>query len=354
MIGSIIGAGIGLAGSILGREQQNDDQKEMMELQAKLNQQQAQYNQKLAKDMWNYTSFPNQVKKIKDAGLSPALIYGMGGQGGSSSGAGQASGVGLSDAKGMQTGIAIQGMGLELANLASQVELNKSQAEKNKAEAEKIAGADTKVAEKEAEMLASQSDFNKRITKLQDSIEKLTNAQEQKTAAEYFYIQAQEKKVWEELREQIVKSDVAEKTKEAMIHKATLENFNLMQAGIESITRQRLNSEQINYLKGQIALGWANVAIGEKSVSNESDRIANELMMGMKDLDRKDRELIKDWIYEGIHAGKEISGEILNWVMRGAPKTITEITGRLEEMFDAKGQEIGSKSIKQTITRGVE
>ena len=30
-----------------------------------------------------------------------------------------------------------------------------------------------------------------------------------------------------------------------------------------------------------------------------ADRIANDLMMGMKDLDRKDRELIKDWIYEG-------------------------------------------------------
>ena len=43
----------------------------------------------------------------------------------------------------MQTGIAIQGMGLELANLASQVELNKSQAEKNRAEAEKTAGIDT-------------------------------------------------------------------------------------------------------------------------------------------------------------------------------------------------------------------
>ena len=47
------------------------------------------------------------------------------------------------DAKGMQTGLAIQGMGLELANMASQIELNKSQAEKNKAEAEKTAGVDT-------------------------------------------------------------------------------------------------------------------------------------------------------------------------------------------------------------------
>ena len=156
-------------------------------------------------------------------------------------------------------------------------------AKKTEAEAEKIAGADTKVAESEAEMLKSQSEFNRRVTKLQDSIEKLNKTQEQKTAAEYFYTQAQEKKVWEEVREQIVKSDVAEETKETMIKRAGLENFNLMQAGIESSTRQKLNSEQINYLKGQLAIGWANVAIGEKTVSNEADRIANELMMGMKD-----------------------------------------------------------------------
>ena len=85
----------------------------------------------------------------------------------------------------------------------------------------------TKLAESEAEMLKSQSEFNRRVTKLQDSIEKLSKAQEQKTAAEYFYTQAQEKKIWEEIREQIVKSDVAEETKEAMIKRAGLENFNL-------------------------------------------------------------------------------------------------------------------------------
>ena len=39
------------------------------------------------------------------------------------------------------------------------------------------------------------------------------------------------------------------------------------------------------------------MAIGEKSVSNEADRIANELMMGIRDLDRKDRELTRYLIY---------------------------------------------------------
>lgn len=351
-LGGFFGAFANMIGGLATQSMQRSDNEYLMNKQAELNKEQADYSTELAKNYWDYTNYENSVKHLKEAGLNPALFYAKGGQGGATGG-GQAQGVGLPSTTPTMARIQAQGMGAQLLNTLSQVDLNKATAKKTEAEAEKIAGADTKVAEKEAEMLESQSEFNRRITKLQDSIERLTNAQEQKTAAEYFYVQAQEKKIWEELREQIVKSDVAEETKEAMVHKATLENFNLMQAGIESITRQKLNSEQINYLKGQIALGWANVAIGEKSVSNESDRIANELMMGMKDLDRKDRELIKDWIYEGIHAGKEISGEILNWVMRGAPKTITEITGRLEEMFDAKGQEIGSKSIQQTVKREV-
>ena len=94
--------------------------------------------------------------------------------------------------------------------------------------------------------------------------------------------------------------------------------------------------------------------LGEKSVSNEADRIANDLMIGMKELDIKERELLKDWIYEGIRAGKEISGEILNWVMRGAPKTIAEVTGKIEEMFDSEGTQIGSKTTQQTVTKTTE
>ena len=37
--------------------------------------------------------------------------------------------------------------------------------------------------------------------------------------------------------------------------------------------------------------------------------------------------------------------------MRGAPKTIAEVTGRIEEMFDSEGKEIGSKTIKQTVKK---
>ena len=90
-------------------------------------------------------------------------------------------------------------------------------------------------------MLASQSEFNRRITRLQDSIERLTNAQEQKTAAEYFYTQAQEKKVWEEIREQIVKSDVAEETKEAEIESVYVRNWLNTVSGLEKLAQTELH-----------------------------------------------------------------------------------------------------------------
>ena len=93
-----------------------------------------------------------------------------------------------------------------------------------------------------------------------------------------------------------------------------------------------------------MAVAWANVAIGEKSVSNQADAIANKLLVDLRDLDRKDQELIKDWIYEGVHAGKEISGEVLNWMTRGAGKNVKDVAGKIEEWFDEEG------NIKQTKT----
>lgn len=187
---------------------------------------------------------------------------------------------------------------------------------------------------------------------MQDTVEKVLNSQEKMNAANYFKIQAEERKIWEEARKAVVDAEVAEKTKDANIEAAAIANWKNILAGVESISQTSLNEQQIEKLKNDMAVAWANVALGEKSVSNEADRIANDLMIGMKGLDIKERELLKDWIYEGVHAGKEISGEILNWVMRGAPKTITEVTSRLEEMFDEKGIETGSKTVKQTITKG--
>lgn len=315
MIGAIIGAGIGLAGSLLGRKQQNNDQREMMELQAKLNQQQAQYNQGLAKDMWNYTSFPNQVRKMEAAGLNPALIYGMGGQGGSTSGAGQASGVGLSDAKGMQTGIAIQGMGLELANLASQVELNKSQAEKNRAEAEKTAGVDTEAQKATIDNLIAQTSNEKtkkglilgqiRVADAEEELKRnMADWTKDKADETRWNIKSLQKgidKLTEEINGMKLDNDLKKRTIDNKVRESSLTLQNLMAEILLKGSQQKVNEEQAKAIPAEILQGWEKLVKEGKALINQREQteayvqdVINRYELGKKGLDIEEQKLIKD------------------------------------------------------------
>ena len=105
MIGAIMGIGGALMGALNANSASNQSwqrQHQLMEIKAELNRKNAKFNTAQAKEMWNYTNFENQMKHIREAGLSPGLIYGMGGQGGSTQGAGAANGVGLPQARGCQ------------------------------------------------------------------------------------------------------------------------------------------------------------------------------------------------------------------------------------------------------------
>ena len=134
------GAAMGAINASSASKQSWENQVRLMDIQAQLNRQNAKFNTGQAKDMWNYTNFENQMKHIKAAGLSPGLIYGMGGAGGSSQGAGAASGVGLPQDQSVGMGLRAQEIGINMASAMSQIKLNESQADKNDAEANKIRG----------------------------------------------------------------------------------------------------------------------------------------------------------------------------------------------------------------------
>ena len=80
-------------------------------------------------------------------------------------------------------GLKQQGLGLQLASIASQVELNKSEADKNKAEADKIAGVDTDVQKATMDNIIAQT-ANEKIkkgliyadTRFKDAMEELTRS----------------------------------------------------------------------------------------------------------------------------------------------------------------------------------
>ena len=143
MIGTILGAGMGLAGTIASMNSQektmNDQwrlEQEKMALQAKYNKEQADYSQKLALDMWNKTNYEEQAKHMQAAGLNPALLYSKGGPGGSTSGAGTAAPVSDGTTQAVS-------MGLQAKQIAIGQAQQMAETAKTVAEAAKISGVDT-------------------------------------------------------------------------------------------------------------------------------------------------------------------------------------------------------------------
>ena len=123
---------------------------------------------------------PSWDKKTNPIECFPVTI---GGAGGTTSGAGQTSGVGLPQDQSVGMGLRAQELGLQMANAASQIKLNESQAKKNEAEATKIAGIDTQVQQATMENLIAQT-ANEKVkkgliyadTRFKDALEEVTRA----------------------------------------------------------------------------------------------------------------------------------------------------------------------------------
>ena len=183
-------------------------------------------------------------------------------------------------------------------------------------------------------------------------MERSLKASTLESGARFHLIQSKERQVWAETRKAIIDADVAEQTKDELIKSAGLANWKTTEEALLMASNGKVNDQMIAKLKNDIAVAWANVALGEKSVSNQADAIANKLLVDMRDLYRKEQELLKDWIYEGVHAGKEISGEVLNWMTRGIGKNVQEVAGKIEEWFNSEGKVTMTKTTqmdKKTI-----
>lgn len=135
-------AGMALSGikSLFGGSRADEERRALkmiekqLALQAKFNKEQADYSNELAKEMWNYTNYENQVEHMKNAGLNPALMYKGAGAGGSASGAGTAGAVSGGDGL----------LGLQAKLMQSQIDKTEAETAKTAAEAGNIAKNTTK------------------------------------------------------------------------------------------------------------------------------------------------------------------------------------------------------------------
>ena len=151
MLGAQVGAGVVNSASeylqrgadkVFGidrKQEQIDQQRKLQELQIEGNKSMLDYSSMKQREMWDYTNYSNQRKHMEEAGLNPAMMYGMSGGGGSTVGnaPGSVSGATASTESQLRANeIAQQGMALQLSKLQSEIKVNESIANKNNAESQ--------------------------------------------------------------------------------------------------------------------------------------------------------------------------------------------------------------------------
>lgn len=346
--------------SVAGLMSQGFSRKEAIELMEKQNQlqlerqrqlmgEQHEYNEKSADaaharqlDYWNSTNFEAQRKHLESAGMSIGLMYGMGGQGGSTGAApmGSVSQGAAPNASNIGAGI---GLGLQSYKAGAEMRLLESQADKNEAEADKTKGADTKLAE-------SQTDLNEKM-------QSLISAQEQLTAANYFVALQTQSKVFEEAEKLALENKVNKATVETQI--ALVEQQYTMNTVsiIEKLAGVKLKESQVEYIGKQIEY-YAYDALTRrisadasmKSADALTERVINELNLGNRKLDQEQERILKDWIYGGIESFVKI-GNLATDVVKLFKKPLQNMTEEvIKQMFDKKGRPTSSSTTSTTRT----
>lgn len=268
--GMAIGSGVvSAANSIFdignSRDKQLEQQQKLTDIQKNANAELMAKSYEQQRNMYDYTFSKNtpaaQVARLKEAGLNPALMYGIGGQGGATAGGGGAavSGSQASSATDWEANrIAQQGMGLQLAKLRSEIDVNKSVANANNADAEKKSGVDTEMGHTTIQKLIAETANEKVKNELLD-IEKSIQQRNYGVLGEQLEMLARSNEIGEE-----TKKDMIMTIRQQAIG-SMLEN-SAKRAGIE-LTMQQANavSESIQQKWEEIKVQWKNADTNEKN-----------------------------------------------------------------------------------------
>lgn len=161
MLGGVAGQILGNVFGGMGDARQLRQQKKLNEEQMKNSKEMADHNWKNQLAMWEATNYKPQVEEMRKAGLNPALMYGMGGAGGATTGSGGSAPMGGASAS---DGASNMQAGTQMAMMLSQQKLMEAQTRKTEAEADKIAGTDTAESQARTKGQEFQNELNSLIT----------------------------------------------------------------------------------------------------------------------------------------------------------------------------------------------
>lgn len=344
---SLLSGAVGMIGGAISDRRNYKNQLKLMGQQHQYNKEMGEINQNYAKemaminnqyalgmakeshnmnkDMWNYTNYENQVAHLKAAGLNPALLYGQGGGGGATAAGGTAmpgqgspgSAPGGAGPQAIKSQIIEgTGMGIQLGLMNAQKRNLEADAAKKEADAAKTAGVDTELA--------------KTAAKLNEAKIENTNMSTEEIAAKAKMWGDTSTMLWQQARKYASEADYNEKTMDTRIEKTGYETMGSLLGNMETIARTQFTKAQTDAIAENIAIAWYNAGTNRMNATTAADHVANELFKTMGELDIKQKQLLKDWIYQGVHAGVALIEGVTDLVkvkalIKAAAKGVKEV-----------------------------
>lgn len=283
-----LGGIMGLALGSIENKRQIKQQKKLQALQIQGQKDMTDYNWQKQLDMWKATNYGAQMEQLKNAGLNPGLIYGMGGTGGATTGnaSGNVQGATAMKSEGAAMGMTAMNLGL----MGAQKELIEAQAEKTRAEIPNLA--------KTGENIQA----NTELTKIETRLKNIDSQIKGRTIEDAI---------------DIITAEAGKATYDVLI---TQRQNQIEQATVEA-TMQKIQSEAIGAALNNI-LTKEHINVQKATI----DKIAAEIAQGWTHLAQEQRALeIKDW--EAVMKANNVPiGQVLGKVFNNALEEIRNAT----------------------------
>lgn len=269
-------------------ERQLEQQEKLQGLQLRGAKEMADYNQQKQLEMWQKTGYEAQKKQMEAAGLNPALMYGMGGGGGQSTGVPGTMMPSSSSPGDPNAGVSNN---MAMMMMSAQKAVLESQAEKNTAEAEKIRGVDTEKTSTEIQSLTQGIENQKAVKSLTEAQTRLSSIQQirEKESLE----DALDRIKWEAKK---AEADANIAFTEAYVNSATRNQKIeiIKQASIAGVLHNvltkaqtsktysdiKVNEAEINKMANEIQQKWREISLqtvglnqGQQKIEQDSQRI---------------------------------------------------------------------------------
>lgn len=259
-----IGAGMGMLIGKYNDERQLRQQQKLQALQIQGQKEMTDYQMLRQYNMWEKTNYAAQVEQLKKAGLNPAMIYGMSGGGGTTTGSASGSVTGAQAPTGGGEIQQMTGMGLQnamsLRLIKAQAEVLESQAEKNKVEATKTAGVDTEQTKANIESIWQGIDNARQahtLQKLEITMKNIENFEKQASQEDRLdYIEYQTKIALKQLNLVTNEAKISGATIPDRIQQIKAESIGAILKNMLTEAQTSLTNEQIKKIANEILLNW--------------------------------------------------------------------------------------------------